>query len=320
MSEQVSTAAPPPRGFRIEDHLGSILVAVPLFNLLLAGLHLVGYALGFGGGLLRIVRPPDVLLFSVQNLLLLLVVNVLTPIFAMIVGLVIARVDSVARERRLNEIKRLQTAQQESETSPEVAKALSHAIAHDRRIHGINHFTDSIVPWFIPLNALVVFCILYLKIGHILATSVVLLIIGSLLPIAARPPRWLIDLGRAWFLGGWILIVVPGGIFAQGYDQGLIQRNTQYSAVEPNVRCGTSAIIRTLTVGYLIVLPNNDKAIMDDDCKIRLTFPRTAEPNPPIERLGAWWSSLTKPAPVPKPTVRSSTAPAAGAGLRPAPH
>lgn len=224
-------------------HIGTVIVAIPVFHLLSASLYLWSYCTGFGGKLGGFTTSADLFTTSITNMVMVYASAILVPFL-------------------MNVNKYFPGYQ-----APVLPSTVGGREVNFRKV-------TTYIFIGLGLMFLVEQVILVVWLGREISYFLYLISANLLLaPILFKVAERL-NLSR---LGSDVTYFLPLfflSAFFLGLDAGSIDRQRSYAQSRFEYgRCGKALVIRQIADNYLVIRPSGRKALADKDCKIRIKFP-----------------------------------------------
>lgn len=243
------------------ERLGHLLVAIPVAHILGSAFYLWSYCLGFGANLVFYASATDLLSVSISDMVKVYCISLVLPL--------------VILASRLT-------------TDHPYATDMANALPADQQPKA--HSTISFIRKFINIFALVVF----LFFGTILIWNTMS---GKQFSYLTFWSGLQIPLVIAWmgfserrgfsnytFEAGAILLGFIISLFSTGGANGQSDRFVRYAdARMTHTSCMSAVVLRQLSGKYLAVLPDNSRALISDDCKVKITIPPARGLSPYVE-------------------------------------
>lgn len=224
-------------------HIGTVIVAIPVFHLLSASLYLWSYCTGFGGKLGGFTTSADLFTTSITNMVIVYASALLVPFF-------------------FNVHKYFPGYQ-----APTLPSTIGGREVNFRKV--TNYVFIGLGLMFVIEELFIVFW-LGREVRYFLFLMAANLLLAPMLFRLAE----LLNLSR---LGGDVIYFLPMlflSAFFLGLDAGSIDRQRGYAESRFEYgRCGKALVIRQIADNYLVIRPSGRKALVDKDCKIRIKFP-----------------------------------------------
>lgn len=247
------------RGVR-SDHLGHILTALPIAHVLGASLFLWAYCISFGANLIAHVSVTDLLAVSIADMVSSYVFAVVVPPITLIV------VRAILPEPAT--VYGWLGHTPDPDNFEETEKRLS------------RWFVASAVLYFAPFLALAI--IDYARGFPFRYFWPVVALIPAVMP-ATLWLRKALHLSHASYAAIVFALTFAVCLISFGVNRGQKDRFLTYSLNAKHYSiCKNALIVRRFGNLYLAVLPDDQKALLDGDCKTRYTFPEPIAERVPV--------------------------------------
>jgi hypothetical protein len=252
----------------MEKVLGRLAIAIPLVHVVTCGLYLAGYSAGFGARIGGMFLPSDFFTITIQMLIQLYTLNLGLPVLILFVRYIY--VDGYA--------------------SDVIFKPTEHQTIQDLTAN-----ISALKKILIVINTLCIFlgivAIANLTAEIIVGVKLSIRFTCSFLMLAGLPLWW--KFATKLKRGGWqvefafLCTYFVIGIWAAGVENGQMDRRAEYSNfVGRRMTCGDHVILGPIGSRFLSIMPNGQRQIIDENCKIIFGFvkapPFTVGPAVPL--------------------------------------